>query len=133
VKVYADATGRLLGWWEDAPPEPRYIGVAETLEIDPETNGALVQGVKLYPDAFTLSGGVLTRGGQAVVVNSPSAAYTERQQALVLVQTLKTFNGLDLATLTTAQKFMELWKAQKANNRLTLILGRLLLRELGEE
>jgi hypothetical protein len=133
VKIYANAAGQIVGWWEHVPPEPNYVGVAETLEFDPETNEAPALGLKTSSSLFALAGGTLYREGQAVTVNPPSTAYTERQQALALVQTLKTFNGLNWAGLTTAQKSEALRQNGVASNRLMLILGRLLLREMSGE
>jgi hypothetical protein len=137
MRLYANVAGEIIRFLQTEEEEDRYPdppeGTAGFLEFDPESNHALAAALSESTDVWRLLGGVLYRDGQPVVINPDSTTTTERRQALALVQALKTFNGLDPATLTAAQRTAELWKAQKANNRLTLILGRLLLKEMAGE
>jgi hypothetical protein len=134
--LYADANGVLLRAVLSDAEEERFPDppndTAEMLEIDADTNPQIVAALTghlpeiLWQDV-RLSGGILSYKGQPVTVAMPSAAYSERQQALTLARALKAYNGL--SNPTQAQTVA----AVKANNRLTLILGRLLLREVAGE
>jgi hypothetical protein len=124
VRLYATIEGRVISI--DSEPEV----YASMLEIDPDTNAAIVTEACVGMPSYRLLAGQLYRDGQPVAVNPPSAATSERQQVLALVQTLKQFNGLNWTGLTTAQKSEALRQNALATNRLLLVLGRLLLAEL---
>ncbi|MHB1131648.1 MAG: hypothetical protein ACYC4L_04600 [Chloroflexota bacterium] len=104
------------------PDEP-----SQALEFDETSNAALAAALVARPVAYRLQTGALYREGQAVGINPPATAYSERRQALTLAQGLKQYNAL--ANPTNAQSVA----AIRANNRLTLVLARLLLRELAAE
>lgn len=130
LKIIASTkTGRLLRVLRDGvdqmPREPEEPSIE--LVIDDTTNAELVDHLCAHAYDYRLTGGTLYRNSKAVTVSAPGEVYTERQAALTLVQGLKQYNSL--ASPTNAQSVA----AIKANNRLTLILGRLLLRELASE
>jgi hypothetical protein len=104
----------------------------EYLELDATTNVAVLTAIAQDHNGHRLQGGVITRNGQPVSINPPSLATMERQQVAALARVLRDFNALDPATLTTAQKLAEIWKAIAANNRLSLVLARLALDEARE-
>jgi hypothetical protein len=133
MHIYADSEGRLLlvafseaDEAEVTAPPP---GTAQTLALDAQTNPQIVAALSgelpglVWADV-RLSGGMLYHKEQPVPVNSPGAAWSERRAALELARGLKQFNAL--ASPTQAQAVA----AIKANNRLTLIMARLLLREV---
>jgi hypothetical protein len=128
VRIVAAIGGEILQvLGEDELHMPAPTGYGAILEADEASNAALLGQLRQSTDAWRLLGGALYRDGQPVAINPESAATTERRQALALVQTLKEYNAR--ANPTAAQTVA----AVKANNRLTLILGRLLLREMAGE
>jgi hypothetical protein len=133
VKAYFDAGGRLFHLTVPDGPEGCPAPYANMLDFDPGANAALIRAIGEAYEAIRYAAGKLYRNSVELPVNPPSVAYAERQQALALVQALKAFNGLNWASLTTAQKSEALRQNGVASNRLMLILGRLLLKEMSGE
>jgi hypothetical protein len=80
--LYSDASGALLRL-VGTPNEgdfPAPAGAASTLTFDESTNAATVASLLAEWSAYRLVSGQLSRGGQAVTIAAPSAAYTQRQQ-----------------------------------------------------
>lgn len=65
----------------------------QELEIDHETNPAVMAGVAATPKAYTISGGTLLHNGQPVTINASGREYTDRKQATAAWQTLETYLG----------------------------------------
>lgn len=126
MKIYADAGGKVV-CVQPLDEENLLLGTAPTatvLECDTDTNLALAADFRVSLAPYTLAGGVLKKSGVTVTINAASVAYTDRKQALTLANGLIAYNNLN--NPTTAQTVAVI----KANNRLTLIIGRLLLKEI---
>jgi hypothetical protein len=107
------------------PGEPTQV-----FHFDDATNPELVEAMRQNPYRFNLLGGKLYRDGVEVAVNPPSAAYTDYQAARTLAQDARAFLAFDPSGKTAAQILAALVPAVKAHIRLTLVLARLLLREV---
>lgn len=130
ARLYANEAGELIRVLADSLQEQQWGAPpawADSLEFDPGTNPNVLPAIAADHNGHRLTGGVLYRDGVAVTINPPSLSTTERAQAVALAKGLKQFNAL--ASPTNAQRDA----AIKANNRLTLIIGRVLLRELEGE
>ena len=128
MHLYAGSTGeisRFLQTEEDEiaypnPPE----GTIEHLEFDGTTNPMLILRLNTDWNSFLFLDGQLLYKGQPVVINPPGNDFNERKAVLALAHTLKNYN--DLPSPTNAQSIQTI----RANNRLTLLIGKMLLHEL---
>ena len=128
--LYANSEGILLRFIqteedEIAHPNPPE-GIIECLEFDGATNSILIQ--RLHTDwyNFRLLGGQLLYKGQPIIISPSSDDFNERKVALTLAHALQAYNELPSPTNTQSIQ------AIRANNRLTLIIGKMLLREFKE-
>ena len=130
MELRYDSTGKIITLVDDGRqrmPNENATGEVRTVDFDPATNAELLADLPLRHYLYRVVSGALYRDGALVTIAAPGPAYSERLLALTLARGLKAYNAL--ASPTNAQTVA----AVKANNRLTLILGRLMLRELEEE
>ncbi len=124
ARIEADAQGRILRFLADHSEEAFCLGphpgATEQISFDEASNQTIVRSIMVSTEPWRLVSGTLYQDGKPVEIRPPSLETTERPQALALARGLKAYN--DLANLTNAQTVA----AIRANNRLTLILARLM-------
>ena len=128
--LYANSVGELLRFlqteeeeiaWPDPPKDD-----TEHLKFDGATNPIIVQRLNVDWNNHRLISGQLFYKEQLIIINPPSNDFNEHKAALILAHTLRDYNGL--SSPTNAQSI----QAIQANNRLTLLIGKMFLRELKE-
>ena len=128
MHLYANSAGELLRFIQTEEEEIAYPdppeGTIDHLEFDGATNFMLVQRLNTDWNNFRLLGGQLLYKGQPIIISPSSDDYNERKAALTLAHALQTYN--ELSSPTNVQSI----QAIRANNRLTLLIGKTLLREL---
>jgi len=83
--IYADNVGNILGLWQPegdgTMPDPSPPEHVEALTFDPYQNLDLLMEIAGEPTKFRLLAGVLTRDGNLVVMNPPSAIWQAQIEA----------------------------------------------------
>lgn len=131
MKIYANQLGEIVRVLQSDKEQGMFgepPAYTEMLDLDLETNPRILSilndGAEGGQGALRLSGGKLYQGGVEIVPNADGPRYADRKAVLTLVQGLRAYNAL--SSPTNAQSVA----AIKANNRLTLVMARLLLREI---
>jgi hypothetical protein len=88
----------------EAPTVP-----AATLDVDTETNAALVADVVANAAAYRLAAGVLTKNGAAVTINAPGRAVRDREFAMEKLAELEADRDLTINQIGRVLRFILRW------------------------
>lgn len=113
MRLYADAAGGILRAQTGVEPGAQNVmvfppldGVASTLDLDDETNGALAADLTANAAPYRLSGGVLSKAGAPITIAAPSRSILDREY--VQAQAGAVDNAIQLlaggGALTNAQR-----------------------------
>ncbi len=101
MKLYSDSSGEILRFLQTQEEETRYSnppeGATYTLEFDEDTNSVLIQSLRVALWEHKLIGGVVTRQGQVITVNTPGQFFQDKQALLAIWTALKNGQALTQA------------------------------------
>lgn len=104
AKIFSDGTGQIIGFYrfpyELGNTAP--VGTIFTVDFDPSTNPALLQDLNSVITFYTMPNGVLTKNALPVVINPPSAVYSEESTLFQVLSVLSAAQYQN-ATVTLSQ------------------------------
>lgn len=104
ARIFADATGAIIRVLAGARDEAEFgppASFTSSLELDPETNPAVLPAIAADHNGHRLVAGVLSRNGVAYTISPPGEDEAVRLQVAASTQLLRDY--LALATPTGAQ------------------------------